>query len=94
MELDTSDLVMLHYFASRKTFDVRPLYLSFSCDATRIGKRACMLGAVALTSNKFAWCPPQALGIGCAQVLFAGSGVQELRGRRSIMGAGGGLFPM
>lgn len=64
MDLDLSDIVTRYFFASRQTFDCSPLHISFTCDATRMGKRACMVGAIALPSNKFAWCPPQAaLGI-------------------------------
>lgn len=43
-----------------KAFDHAASYISLACDATRIGKRACMVGAVALPNNTFAWCPPQA----------------------------------
>lgn len=64
MDLDLSDIVTRYFFTSRQTFDCSPLHISFTCDATRMGKRACMVGAIALPSNKFAWCPPQAaLGI-------------------------------
>lgn len=59
---DASNLVVRCYFASRQTFDHQPLFMSFSCDCARIGKRGCIVGAVALPSNKFAWCPPQARG--------------------------------
>lgn len=43
MDLDPSRCGA-YYFTPRKTSDIRPLYLSFDCGATRIAKRACMLG--------------------------------------------------
>lgn len=62
------DLVCRYFFAGRKLFEGQKTF-SFSTDATRLGKRACLVTALALPSNQMMWTPPQAhMGAGQAVV--------------------------
>lgn len=65
LQADSGNLVCRYFFAMRKAFGHKPQFFSLACDATRMGKRSCMVGCIALPNNVFAWCPPQVSVSGC-----------------------------
>ena len=56
---DASGLMCKYYFSDRRNFSGRR-DLSMAVDAARIGRRMCLLGAIANSDNVMMWAPPQA----------------------------------
>lgn len=60
LESDRKGMYYKYFMTSRKYFS-NAKHLSYTCDASRVGRRQCLVGTVSLLSNIMAWCPPQAL---------------------------------
>jgi hypothetical protein len=60
-DANIAQMLCKYFYAGRKHFSAEVSYLSLACDATRMGKRSCMIGCVASPGNLFMWSPPQAI---------------------------------
>ena len=47
-----------YILAGRRFFDGVTNF-SYTCDASRVGKKSCLVGNLATPANIFMWCPPQ-----------------------------------
>lgn len=57
---DGKGLVVKYFFSGRRHFD-QARAVSYTCDATRMGKVQVLDGAMSLPTNIFMWAPPQAI---------------------------------